>query len=506
MWLVGSITAVVALGALVAGTVAIAELTAARRAVIDELDPALLNTQVLVGSLLDQETAVRGFALTANPTLLEPDEQGRRQQEIATATLRRLPTMSDRPELSSALDDVLDRARVWRTEYAEPTIAAVRAGGTGSAPVDPTAGKARFDAVRAALDVQRDRLIMARRGGLDVFRTAAVALTVTAIAIAVGLVGLLAALGVWTRRTISAPISRLADSVRVVAGGEFDRRPAGTGPREIVELADDVDSMRARILTELHASQELNSQLNRQTEELARSNRDLEQFAYVASHDLQEPLRKVAGFCELLRSRYGGQLDERADQYIDFAVDGARRMSRLIADLLALSRVGRIPVPRQELDCAALLDQAVRNLGIQVAETGAEVTRDPLPSVLGESTLLVTMFQNLVGNAIKFRAEQPPRVHVGTARRDGLWEFRISDNGIGIDPAFAEKVFVIFQRLHPKDAYPGTGIGLALCRRIVEYHGGSIWLDPEQASGAAICFTLPTIDSATRDADRQSPG
>jgi light-regulated signal transduction histidine kinase (bacteriophytochrome) len=292
------------------------------------------------------------------------------------------------------------------------------------------------------------------------------------------------------------PISELSASVRTVAGGEFGRALSARGPRELVELTEDVDSMRARILTELRASQELNETLNRQAEELGRSNRDLEQFAYVASHDLQEPLRKVSGFCELLRSRYAGQLDERADQYIDFAVDGSRRMSRLIAELLAFSRVGRNTAERTEVDCGEALEQALHNLAVPLADAGAEVTHDPLPTVIGEPSLLVTVFQNMIGNAVKFRGPAPPKVHVGVSRREDVWEFRVSDNGIGVEPAYAEKVFVIFQRLHGRDEYPGTGIGLALCRRILEYHGGSIWLDTEPSEGAIFRFTLPVAAPA----------
>jgi signal transduction histidine kinase len=491
---VGSITGLAAAVALVAGTAVIVNLNSARAAVVDQFDPALLRTQALLGGALNQETSVRGFALTGNPTFLEPDQLGRQQQQTALEGLRELSVMTQSADLSSAMNDTQDRMLRWRTEYADPTIAAVQARGTASANVDPLAGKPQFDAVRAALDVQRTRLVDARRAALDNFRAAATALTATAIGIAVGLVLLIAGLAVWTHRVISVPISRLVGSVRVVAGGEFERRPTGSGPREIVGLAEDVDSMRSRILDELRASQALNNQLNRQTEELGRSNRDLEQFAYVASHDLQEPLRKVSGFCELLRTRYRGQLDDRADQYIDFAVDGARRMSQLISDLLSFSRVGRTAAPRQQLDGAALVEQALRNLESQIEESGAEVTYDPLPAIRGESALLVTVFQNLIGNAIKFRGDEPPRVHVAAVRKDELWEFRVSDNGIGIDPSYAEKVFVIFQRLHPKEQYPGTGIGLALCRKIVEYHGGSIWLDRESADGAEVCFTLPAPD------------
>ena len=244
----------------------------------------------------------------------------------------------------------------------------------------------------------------------------------------------------------------------------------------------------------------LNAQLQARTEELDRSNRDLEQFAYVASHDLQEPLRKITGFCGLLRSRYHGKLDDRADQYLDFAIDGATRMSRLITELLAFSRVGRATSAHGNLDSQKLLDAALRNIGTQIDEAGAKVTYDPLPTVLGEPSLLTTVFQNLISNAVKFRSQRPPEIHVGVARVDGLWRFRVRDNGIGVDPEYAEKVFGIFQRLHGSDRYPGTGLGLALCRKIIEHHGGTIWLDIDggEGTGSAFCFTLPVVDGPHR--------
>jgi len=250
--------------------------------------------------------------------------------------------------------------------------------------------------------------------------------------------------------------------------------------------------MRRRIRAELAAMEDAREQLAAQAEELARSNTDLEQFAYVASHDLQEPLRKVTSFCQLLQRRYQGQLDERADQYIEFAVDGAKRMQALINDLLAFSRVGRTTEAFVEVDCDEALDRALHNLENAIEDAGAEVVRlTPLPMVEGDPSLLAALFQNVLGNAVKFRREVPPRVEIGAGRSDGEWSFRVSDNGIGIDEAYAERVFVIFQRLHAKDLYPGTGIGLALCKKIVEFHGGRIWIDTAAASGTTVCWTLP---------------
>jgi light-regulated signal transduction histidine kinase (bacteriophytochrome) len=221
----------------------------------------------------------------------------------------------------------------------------------------------------------------------------------------------------------------------------------------------------------------------------------------VASHDLQEPLRKVASFCQLLERRYKGQLDDRGEQYIEFAVDGAKRMQQLINDLLAFSRVGRVTTGFAPVDLGQAFAQALTQLQSVVEEAGATVSADPLPTVRGEQSLLVQLFQNLVGNGVKFHGEAPPRVHVTVERSGDMWEFCCRDNGIGIEPQYEDKIFVIFQRLHARDVYGGTGIGLALCKKIVEYHGGRMWLDTTVNDGAAIRWTLPADEEGPQDDD-----
>jgi light-regulated signal transduction histidine kinase (bacteriophytochrome) len=301
------------------------------------------------------------------------------------------------------------------------------------------------------------------------------------------------------RRWVTRPLAELAAETRKVHEGELDHRVSVDGPPEVTRLSGDVDDMRARLVQQVavarRASEELataRDRLEQQTADLQRSNRELEQFAYVASHDLQEPLRKVASFCQLLQRRYAGQMDERADQYIEFAVDGAKRMQQLINDLLDFSRVGRLTAPQTDVDLDACLDRALRDLESAVEETGAVVTRDDLPVVRGEAPLLSQVMLNLVGNAIKFRSEETPRVHVGARRDHDEYEISVSDNGIGIDPQYADRVFVLFQRLHPKDVYAGTGIGLSLSKKIIEYHGGRIWLDTSgDGRGTTIRFRLP---------------
>ncbi|HKP74127.1 MAG TPA: ATP-binding protein [Longimicrobiaceae bacterium] len=228
--------------------------------------------------------------------------------------------------------------------------------------------------------------------------------------------------------------------------------------------------------------------------ELTRSNEELERFAYVASHDLQEPLRMVASYSQLLARRYEGKLDEKADRYIRYAVDGAARMQALINDLLAYSRVGRGAECRS-LDAGEVLREALARLELAVRHAGASVTAGPLPRVEAEPTELLQLFQNLVSNALKFRRpHEAPRVRVTAEHRGREWVFAVADNGMGIDPGYFERVFVIFQRLHPAAAYPGTGIGLAICRKIVERHGGRIWVESAPGEGSTFYFSLPAAE------------
>ncbi len=244
----------------------------------------------------------------------------------------------------------------------------------------------------------------------------------------------------------------------------------------------------AQDITERKRTQEI---LERQTRELARSNSELEQFAWVASHDLQEPLRMVASYTQLLSKRYKGKLDADADEFIAFAVDGATRMRRLINALLELSRVGTRGKDFEATDCDAIYNRTLVNLQGLVEESGAVVTHDRLPTVMGDVTQLGQLFQNLIANAIKFRGDEQLTVHVGAEQRNGHWEFCVRDNGIGIDPEYAERIFVVFQRLHGKGDRPGTGIGLSICKKIVELHGGRIWVKSQPDEGAAFYFTLP---------------
>ena len=252
---------------------------------------------------------------------------------------------------------------------------------------------------------------------------------------------------------------------------------------EALHRAHDELELRVRERTE---------ELRRRTEELARSNAELEQFAYVASHDLQEPLRMVSSFTQLLARRYRGKLDSDADEFIAYIVDGARRMQNLIEDLLTYSRIGRRGKPFRPTSLNSALDQALANLKVIIEENDAEITRDPLPDITADFGQMVQLFQNLIGNAIKFRKkEEPPRIRITSRKEKGEWLFSVSDNGIGISPEFKNRLFQIFQREHAASEYPGTGIGLVTCKKIVERHGGRIWAESRLGEGSTLRFTIP---------------
>ncbi len=231
--------------------------------------------------------------------------------------------------------------------------------------------------------------------------------------------------------------------------------------------------------------------LQQLTLELQRSNQELEQFAYVASHDLQEPLRAITSYTQLLAKRYQGQLDAKADKYIDYVVDGAARMQQLIRDLLAYSRVGRYELKRRPTDCNAILEQVRHDLQVEIAKSNAVIIVDALPTILADTAQVTQLFQNLIGNALKYRGQAPPMVKVSVKQQGNDWAFSIQDNGIGIEPQYAERIFEIFQRLHTRREYEGTGLGLAICKKIIERHHGRLWVESQLGQGATFCFTLP---------------
>ena len=476
--------------AIVVGALAISAADAARNRVVNVLSPAALHGSRLYSALLNQETGVRGYLLSAQRPFLQPYNTGVADE---TAELRALrPLLTGLPAARSDLTATVRRIDNWRSRYAVPAIAQVTTSGRPLPGANIATGKAEFDVVRTPLAAFQRYVANQRAIALRDLGTTTTILDVTAITIAVVLLLGLIALGIGLRSAAIRPLARLASDARQVAGGDLEHEVDPSGPREVHTLAVDVDRMRERVLRELSAVRAANIALQARAHELERSNSELEQFAYVASHDLQEPLRKVASFCQLLQRRYIGQLDARADQYIEYAVDGATRMQALIDDLLAFSRVGRLEPEPVLVSCASALSQARVNLAAEIRATGTVIETDELPSVRAEFSLLTSLFQNLLGNAVKFRSEKPPVIQITvTEHDDSFWLFSVADNGIGIETEYAERVFVIFQRLHGRSEYDGTGIGLAMCRKIVEHYGGQIWLDTTYQRGANFFFTLP---------------
>jgi signal transduction histidine kinase len=282
------------------------------------------------------------------------------------------------------------------------------------------------------------------------------------------------------------------DVLHRVSEGDLHARVAGTSE---VELLDALKTLTNKMIDstsdEITQRKEAQEKLKETLAELGRSNTDLEQFAYVASHDLQEPLRMISSYVQLLARRYSGKLDADADEFIGFAVDGAARMQRLINDLLTYSRMGRRKKPFEPTDVNHVLSQTVVNLKNAIEESHAVITNDALPTVMADEAQVSQLLQNLVSNAIKFRSNGPPHIHISSQQENGQWIFSVSDDGIGIDPQYHERIFAIFQRLHGRTEYDGTGIGLSVCKSIVERHGGKIWLESEFGKGSTFYFSIP---------------
>ena len=478
------------LAAIAASALALGNLDATRNRLVSVIDPAALHGSQLYTALVNQETGLRGYLLSGQRPFLQPYLAGLAQQQAQLTAVR--PLLAGFPGARADLATAIRRIDHWRSTYAAPAIALVSATGKPQLGGSIATGKAEFDSVRAPLGAFQRAVEGQRATAAAQLNADATILDVAAIASAVVLLLGLVALGLGLRTAAIRPLARLAADARQVANGDLEHQVDLSGPREVHTLAVDVSRMRDRVLRELSAVRAANIELQARALDLERSNSELEQFAYVASHDLQEPLRKVASFCQLLQRRYIGQLDARADQYIEFAVDGAKRMQALIDDLLAFSRVGRLDREPVLVSCASAASQARVNLADEIRSTGAVIEIAELPSVRAEFSLLTSLFQNLIGNAIKFRSDRPPVIRISATRQDETcWLFSVADNGIGIEPEYAERIFVIFQRLHSRSEYEGTGIGLAMCRKIVEHYGGTIWLDTAYQGGARFCFTLP---------------
>lgn len=481
---------------LLSGLVLVSVLRQADRALSNQAQrtfPARLAASQLTTSLVDQETGLRGYALTGDERFLAPYRQGLVDEQEIRARLDNYVRPGEPARLALLTVDAAITA--WRDQYAS-----LRLGDTTGAGTDSTIefGRRLFERVRqtnAALDAELARQVTAAQDEADrAGHLVVVVLALMALALVTAVVGLQRAL----QTAVLRPMSRLAAQVELVSHGEHAASIRPEGPPDIREMAAGVESMRLELLGVLDEVEQQRRGLERRAGELARSNADLEQFAYVASHDLQEPLRKVASFCQLLEQRYGGQLDDRADQYIAFAVDGAKRMQLLINDLLTFSRVGRTSEGFVPVDLPTIVTRTWDGLEDRVVQSGGrlEVELDACPHVFGDPALLQMLVGNLLGNALKYRREDlAPVVRVSATTEGSMLRVNVADNGIGIPQEYADKVFVIFQRLHGRDEYEGTGIGLALAKKVVEFHGGTIGLLPSPGGGTCVSFTLPLEES-----------
>ncbi|HWG28123.1 sensor histidine kinase [Actinospica sp.] len=495
---------VLVIGFSVVGVIVFARASQASNNLISSLGPARTALVDMQSTLVDQENAIRGYLLTHDSDFLRPYYTGEQtlQRDVADAESQ----LTGHAKALGELEALEQEISGWKDEYAVPFITAAQQGeSVDLTRLDASENafvqlRGRFVSVENELDGERGQALQklshinAERNWTFVGMLAVFLLTVCFIVLLVQIM-------------VLKPLRSLRQQARRVTEGAFDTPLTPSGPQDIRALSSGLDAMRAKLVeslddTERHRAELLKQKetLDAQAEELRRSNEELEQFAYVASHDLQEPLRKVASFCQLIEKRYEENLDERGKQYIHYAVDGAKRMQVLINDLLTFSRVGRVNDRRERVELQACLDSALDRLEYAMEECRAKIVQRPLPAVTGDPTLLSMLWQNLVGNALKFRSpERPPEVSVSWAPdpdQPGFVRVSVADNGIGIPPAFAEKVFVIFQRLHSREAYSGTGIGLALCKKIVEHHGGRIWIDRERAVGTRFTFTLPAATAA----------
>jgi signal transduction histidine kinase len=415
--------------------------------------------------LIDAETGQRGYIISGEASYLEPYNNGLGQIHQSFKELRDLTADNAaqqrsldhlEPLIASKLAELQDRIDTRRKEGLAAAVAAV---GEGS-------GKQLMDQIRvlvAAMKREEDRLLLQRSSELETSSLG------TRVIIVIG-----EALGFLFLAAAGFVIQQ-----------EMRRR--ASAEQEVRALNKDLERRVA----------ERTAELAERAQDLERSNMELQQFAYVASHDLQEPLRTIASFTQLLAKRYHDKLDDKAREFINFAVDGSKRMQTLINDLLAYSRVGTQGKPFAPTRCDAVLDRILKNLKTGIESSGAVITHDPLPIVMGDEVQLAQLFQNLLTNAMKFRGANVPRIHISAAPDGAKWKIMVRDNGIGISPEHHDRIFVIFQRLHTKTQFPGTGIGLAISKKVAERHGGRIWIEPSPGGGSTFCFTI--ADGATKD-------
>ena len=476
----------------------------------------LIESEALLQSLLNMETGVRGFLVTGEEQFLDPYDQGR--TEFATHMAKSTQLMEASPAQIVRLQELERLQQKWVDAMLQPAIATRRDAasmqeGLAAASTRANERKDAMDEMRNVIRRIEDRertLLNARAQQVQQRRS-----WFELILWGGGLFSILitAALALFAAR--AAQQVALAQSRLEAANAQLVNSKA-----EVEAANAQLIESKAEVEAENEQRRAAEEKLEGAVQDLKRSNAELEQFAYVASHDLQEPLRAVAGCVQVLQKRYGGKLDARADQFIEHAVDGAQRMQNLINDLLAYSRVGTHGKPFEAIALDKVADFALQNLSERIKETGVEVTRDALPDVWGDSGQLELVLQNLVSNALKFRGPHEPQVHIGYELRrveralgdEGQSEtsdepqhvISVRDNGLGIEPQYFERIFVMFQRLHTRTEFPGTGIGLAICKKIVERHGGTIGVQSAAGEGATFWFSLPQVAASEAEETQKS--
>ncbi|PNY82996.1 histidine kinase [Deinococcus koreensis] len=455
------------------------------RLLVTDSQTRLILLSLLGGDLSAMENGQRGFLITGNPEFLTPFTDG---QAAYQAHVFALEDLSATPQQRANLQRVEELVARWRQEEAEPEIEARRTSAErATALVSERGSRGLLEVARGILSTmqgdENTRLSQAVVSSQDTLNRVRW-LTFSGL----GLSMLLILLTAWqVARSVSSSLENVAESAREIAAGQYHRRLPPTPVQELAALGRQFDLMAGAV-------QQREQELRVANDKLERSNRELEQFAYVASHDLQEPLRTIGSYTELLARRYQGRLDERADQYIAFTTAATARMKALIQDLLAYSRVRQGQRPVGSVDTRTLVQGVLSDLEAQVQGSGAQVEVGPLPTVPGNADLLRHVFQNLIGNALKFHApERPPRVRISATGEDRRWVFHVQDNGIGIEPQYHERILGVFQRLHPMNEFQGSGIGLAVARSAVEQQGGQLWLESVPGQGSVFHFSLPEV-------------
>jgi signal transduction histidine kinase len=421
------------------------------RLVLEKVDDLQIN-------VINVETSLRGYVITGDESYLIPS---RTEHDQAIERLKEVRELTVDNQNQQRSLDRLELLLKEKFQTMQSLVVTRRQGGlaAGATAVREGSGRELMDQIRmviASMKKQEDRLLVIRTAELDASSRE------TRIVIIIG-----EALGFFFLLVAGLVIQQ-----------EMKRR--ALAEEKVRSLNADLERRVA----------ERTAELAERAKDLQRSNTELQQFAYVASHDLQEPLRTISSFTQLLAKRYQNKLDEKAGEFINYAVDGCKRMQTLINDLLAFSRVGTQGKPLARVSCDAALDRVLKALKMAIQDSGAVITRESLPVVLADEIQLCQLFQNLVGNAIKFRNSEIPRIHVFAERHGTGWKIAVRDNGIGVSPEHGDRIFVIFQRLHTRTQYPGTGIGLAICKKIAERHGGRIWVEPSPEGGSTFWFTI----------------